>query len=97
MSQANELVNTELREKIGNLNKKKDKYVIFLAKMSDNGQVINYNCEVNDFPMNDMALAANSSQKMIRQHHEASKRKQSMTSQEKAELDAANDLKNMLE
>lgn len=88
---------TELRERIGNLSKKKDKYVIFIAQMSDNGELINYDCEVNDFPMNDMALASKASGRMIQNHYQASLKKHAMSSEEKSELKAQEDLKNMLE
>ena len=87
----------EMRKEVSKLNKNKDRYIVALAKLSDDGMVIDYNCEAHNFPLNDMPLVMRQFPEMIKNQHQAEMNKVLMSSEEKAELKAAEELKSMLE
>ncbi|MHA2401438.1 MAG: hypothetical protein ACXADH_00485 [Candidatus Kariarchaeaceae archaeon] len=97
MQRAADGLQFEMRKEVSKLNKTKDRYVIALARLSDDGMVIDYNCEAHNFPLNDMPLVMKQFPEMIKNQHQVEMNKLLMSSEEKAELKAAEDLKSMLE
>ena len=87
----------DIRKEVSRLNKASDKYLVVVAKMSKDGLSVDYNCESHNFPLNDMPMAGDYFRRMVRNQHEVQASKNLMSSEEKADLQAQEELKNRLE
>jgi hypothetical protein len=86
----------KLQEKIAKLTKGKDKYMIVLAQLGKDGNVIDFDIATWDFPINDMPKAASKIQSMINLQYKEEKRRLLEKPEDKEAREQAEELKNSI-
>ena len=85
-----------MQDKIAKLTKGKDKYMIVLAQLSKDENVIDFDISTWNFPINDMPKAASKIQSMINLQYKEETRKLLEKPEEREAREQAEKLKNSI-
>ena len=87
---------TTLKEEIANLDDSKDKYIITIAKMSENGKKITYKFSSWNFPIADLMIASKRISKLIQEQHRQESKKLDMNPVEQQAYETEQRIKQQL-
>lgn len=85
-----------LKEEIANLDDSKDKYIITIAKMSENGKKITYKFSSWNFPIPDLMIASKRISKLIQEQHRQESKKLDMNPVEQQAYETEQRIKQQL-